>query len=115
MYDFFTSMDFQSLEPAQSLVSQGICAVIPNQDYVVQILSAGSVTVDLTSATGEFNVDWFDPKTGKRIPSGATTGGDKRTFTSPGAPPAQWVTDWILHIHKGARGAEAEKEKMLGD
>ena len=104
-------MDFQSLEPAQKLVNQGICAAIPDQDYVVQILSAGSVTVDLASAMGEFYVDWFDPKTGKRTPSGTTTGGDKRTFTSPNTPPAQFVTDWILHIHKGARKAEAEKGK----
>jgi len=96
-------------------VDQGICACIPNQDYVVLILTAGNVTVDLSGATGEFNVDWFDPKTGKRIPSGTTTGGAKRTFTSQNTPPAQFVTDWILHIHKGVRGAEGEKEEMLGD
>jgi len=115
LYDFFTSLDFQRLEPAQQLVDKGICACIPNRDYIVQILSAGSVTVDLSAATGEFSVDWFDPKTGRRTPSGTITGGDKRTFTSPPTPPAQWVTDWILHIHRDAREAEGEKVKMLTD
>lgn len=113
MYDFFTGLDFQRLEPAQQLVDSGICARIPNEDYIVQILSVGSVTVDLGEAAGEFQVDWFDPKTGRRIPSGTTSGGDKRTFTSPSTPSEQFVSDWILHIHKGERTVEDQSLRNL--
>lgn len=115
LYDFFTSLDFRNLVPSQQLVDKGICACVPDHDYIVELLEAGTVTVDLSAAKGTFFVDWFDPKTGKRTPSGTTIGGDKRSFTSPDTPPAQFVTDWILHIHKGERAAEDEREEMPGD
>jgi hypothetical protein len=100
LYNFFTKLKFWELVPAQQLTDKGICAYIPDSDYLVEILTGGTVTLDLTNATGEFKVDWFDPKLGKVTPGGATTGGAKQSFTSPATPPGQQITDWILHLHR---------------
>ncbi|MDO8587892.1 MAG: DUF4038 domain-containing protein [Armatimonadota bacterium] len=115
MYEFFTKTKFWELVPSQQLVNTGICACVPNEEYIAQIFQAGSVTVDLSAASGTFYVDWFDPKTGRRIPAESTTGGAARTFTSPATPPAQFVTDWILHVHREKLAPEGAKERMLGD
>ncbi|MDO8683691.1 MAG: DUF4038 domain-containing protein [Armatimonadota bacterium] len=115
LYDFFTSTDFRKLVPSQQLVDKGICACSPNEEYIVQILSGGTVTVDLSAATGEFNVDWFDPKTGQRTSAATTTGGAKRAFKSPETPIVQFVTDWILHIHRGEIAQTDKLREDLGD
>ena len=92
LYEFFAGTNFQKLEPAQYLVDAGICAACPNTEYIVQLLTGGTVTVDLTQAAGDFQADWFDPRTGKRTTIGTVTDGAKRSFTAPDK------NDWILHI-----------------
>ena len=93
LYEFFSGADFHRLSPAQQLVDNGICAAWENTEYIIQLPSGGSVTVDLLRASGNFKVDWFDPSTGARTPSDPVAGGAKRSFTAPDN------NDWILHIH----------------
>ncbi|MDO8682109.1 MAG: DUF4038 domain-containing protein [Armatimonadota bacterium] len=94
LYEFFEETSFHRLSPSQGLVSAGICSAWADNEYIVQLLAGGSVTVNLSAASGTFYVDWFDPRIGVRYSSGTTTGGASRVFTAPGA------NDWILHIHK---------------
>jgi PKD repeat protein len=96
LFEFFANTSFHRLEPAQGLVTAGICAAWPDNEYVVQLVSGGSVNLNLTAASGTFFVDWYNPRTGDRNPAGTTTGGATRSFTAPDG------NDWILHIHKQA-------------
>jgi hypothetical protein len=45
--------------------------------------SGSSVTVDLSAASGELSVEWFNPSTGEVFERGTTTGGASRSFTAP--------------------------------
>ena len=100
LHDFFTQTNFHRLQPSQKLVNRGICAAWPNSEYIVQLPSGGSVTVDLSAARGTFAVDWFNPRTGERAPAGTTTGGGNRSFAAPDS------RDWILHIFNYPLGGD---------
>ena len=56
----------------------------------------GTVTVDLTGASGNFVVEWFNPQTGLASNAGAVAGGAVRTLSAP------FVGHAAVFIHNGA-------------
>ena len=42
-----------------------------------------TVRVDLSAASKVFQVEWFNPTTGKTLPAGTVSGGSRHTFTAP--------------------------------
>jgi Family of unknown function (DUF6298) len=53
-----------------------------------------TVTVDLSQASGEFNVEWFNPIPGETIIAPKTFGGARQKFTAP------FPGDAVLYIHR---------------
>ena len=39
--------------------------------YLVYLPSGGTATLDLSKATGQFTVDWFDPRNGGTMKKGS--------------------------------------------
>lgn len=107
LYEFFTGLRFEGLSPAQHLINNGTAAA-SSTDYVVQLPSGGSVSVDLRGARGALFADWFDPRTGTRTSAGATSGGATRSFTAPGGD------DWILHLRNYPLGDAGSVSVDLG-
>ncbi len=107
LYEFFTGLQFQRLSPAQHLVGNGIAAA-SSSDYVVQLPSGGSVSVDLSGARGALSADWFDPRTGMRASAGTTAGGATGSFTAPSGD------DWILHLRNYPLGDAGSVSVDLG-
>jgi hypothetical protein len=65
--------------------------------YLVYALAGGSVTLDLSKATGIFRAKWFDPRTGTLqvdATQGTVRSGKVSTFAAPGAE------DWVLWLQK---------------
>lgn len=95
-YTFITTKTgFRDMNPAQSLVnSPNICLANPGQEYVVYAPSGGSITLDL--ASGTFNLEWFNPRTGVHEGQTTISGGASRTFSSPD------TNDWVLHLKKSS-------------
>ncbi|MCQ3980637.1 MAG: hypothetical protein DPW09_45095 [Anaerolineae bacterium] len=66
-----------------------VTAILENFGLHSQRLSSiylsldSTVTVDLSAASGELSVEWFNPDTGTTTPGGTTTGGASRNFTAP--------------------------------
>jgi hypothetical protein len=62
---------------------------------ILQIIGVpgNSVTVDLSGASGELLVEWFNPNIGVIIDGGNTNGGAIRSFTAP------FRGDAVLYIH----------------
>ncbi len=75
-------INLTAMVPRGDLVSSGYCLANPGEEYLVY-LASGSGTVDLSAASRDFSVEWFDPRTGKAMPAAAVAGGAKRTFTAP--------------------------------
>ncbi|MHC4337063.1 MAG: putative collagen-binding domain-containing protein, partial [Planctomycetota bacterium] len=77
-----------------NIVDRGEARVRLGDIYVVYLKDGGSVTVDLTDATGTLQVEWFNPVTGAY--SGLTTvaGEASQTFNTP------FTGDAVLSIFK---------------
>ncbi len=72
----------------------------PGEVYVVFLPEGGAATLDLTDASGSFQVQWFDPRKGGALQQGAVEsveGGGKRAL---GAPPADPREDWAVLVSK---------------
>src|SRR6266516_307910 len=83
---YATRMNLLTMQPHGDLASTGYClanAVAQGAEYLVYVPTGGTVTVNLSAATGTLTVEWLDPSTGQTIAGGATSGGASRDFTTP--------------------------------
>ncbi|MGI9458141.1 MAG: DUF6298 domain-containing protein [Aeoliella sp.] len=76
-------MNLASMTPHGELASSKYCLADSGREYLVYAPAGGEVTVDLSAAKGELNVEWFDPTHGKSIHGGKTNGGDRQQFNAP--------------------------------
>ena len=71
------------------------CLAQPGQLYLVYLLQGGTTTLDLTAASGELSVSWFNPREGGALKSGAKVrGGAKVTLTAPD------TNDWLAVVRR---------------
>ena len=93
-YDFIRNhlaSDLTHMSPRDELVRgerEAWCLADANRTYLVYIIEAASFQVDLSRATGSFQVLWFKPRTGA-VSRGTVAGGERRTFQPPG--PGDWA------------------------
>ncbi len=93
MVDFFTSFEWWKLDPHDDLVDEGAyCLAAPGQKYALYLRTGRPVTVRL--APGEYEAEWFNPRTGKRSPAGTAKG---PAWKSPASPDS---ADWALLLTK---------------
>ena len=95
--DYADRMNLKRMTPrtSTSACSTQYCLVWSGRQYLVyRPSSSGSVTVNLSAASGQLSYEWFNPATGKIAKTGTTTGGASRTFSSP------FSGDAVLYIHK---------------
>lgn len=89
MFDFFYSKtryrQYQKLNSLVSSASRQIASGISGQEYLVYDEDGGSITIDLSAASGStvFSVLWFDPKSGTEQGAAGVTGGALRSVSSP--------------------------------
>lgn len=76
-------VDLASMTPRGDLSSSEYCLADPGREYLVYLPGGGSVSVDLSAATGEVALEWFDPAGGKTHPGDKRQGGGRRLFTAP--------------------------------
>lgn len=68
--------------------------------YVVYLPEGGEAALDLSDASGSFNVQWFDPRNGGRLQRGSerrVRGGGE---VSLGEPPVDSKEDWVVLVRK---------------
>lgn len=93
---FASLVDFELMSPADSLVVSGGAYGLAeaNRAYVFYLFSGGTVSVNLSGATGTFVAEWYDPRTGAFRAAPAAAGGGNRSFTAPASG------DWVLYLHR---------------
>lgn len=90
-------MNLVDMWPHGELVSSGYALANPvarGAEYLVFLPSGGSVTIDLTAASGNLNIEWFNPRNGYTINGGITMGGTNHTLTAP------FSGDAVLYVHQ---------------
>ena len=92
--------EWWKLVPRDDLVSRGYVLTDPGKVYVVylqasktrysswvrwikDVLGFDALRVDLSGVSGTFNMQWFNPRTGKIVNGKTLTGGAKYSFTPP--------------------------------
>ena len=106
--DFFRDekIPFADMQNADALVGNDqndnskYCLAKPGEIYLVYLPNGGSSGLDLSGATGDFTVSWFDPRTGGALQAGSVkqvAGGGK---VSLGDAPSDAAEDWAILVKK---------------
>lgn len=107
--EFFSSnsVPFWQMKNANVLSSadDDYCFFQQGKVYVVYLKNGGTTDLDLRSASGDFDVHWYNPRSGGALQVGSVTrvaGGD---WVSLGVPPGSQAADWTILVRKrGERG-----------
>lgn len=84
-------VDLASMNPREDLASTNYCLAQPNVAYLAYLPTGGEVTIDLTAATGSFQVEWMAPVEGTITHDEPVTGGATQQLTTPFQGPAVLV------------------------
>jgi hypothetical protein len=76
-------MNLAKAVPSTEIASTRYCLAEPGRAYLIYLPEGGSVTVDLSAASAQFAVEWFDPERGQTYPAGAVGGGAAVQLRSP--------------------------------
>ena len=90
-------VNLAAMTPHGELASSGYALASPSSSspqYLVYAPSGGTITVNLSSASGTFSYEWFNPGTGVTTSAGSVSGGASRNFTAP------FSGDAVLFISK---------------
>ena len=85
-------------KPADLIVnspSDTWCMTDGRDTYLVYTSSGSRFQLDLSRVSGEFQAQWFDPRTGKAASADSVPAGNLAEFT----PPSK--NDWVLHLQRG--------------
>jgi len=77
-----------AMTPRAELAGSGYCLAHPGNQYLVYLPDGGSTTLDLSSAPGQFRLQWIEPIAGKVLAEESLTGGGLRTLKAPRQGPA---------------------------
>jgi hypothetical protein len=90
------------MAPADGLMGNSIeaepywCLAKPGDTYLIYLPWGGPSTIDLREVTGEYSVQWFNPRTGGPLRTGAVAavkGGGRARL---GVPPEDEEQDWAI-------------------
>ena len=106
--DFFHTQNipFWDMANADELVgnethgNSRYCFAKANEVYLVYLPSGGSTTLDLSKASGQFIVEWFDPRNGGTLQHGSVptvTGGSPIELGRPADNPNE---DWVAIVRR---------------
>jgi hypothetical protein len=93
--DYANRMNLAAMTPQPALCSTAYCLAATqgaDDEFLVYLPSGGTVSVNLTAASGTLSYEWFRPGTGAVVSRGTTTGGAGRSFTAP------FTGDAVLYI-----------------
>ena len=104
--DFFHSqkIPFWEMQNADELVGNDkhdnsqYCFAKPGDLYLIYLPSGGSASLDLSNATGQFTVTWFDPRNGGPLKVGTVSSVAGGANAALGMPPDNLAEDWLVVV-----------------
>jgi len=102
-------VNLAAMVPQGNLASSGYCLAEPGKEYLVYLPEGGEVTVDLTAATEQLNVEWVHPVEGTDASAESVAGGGKRVLRAPFTGEAV-VHLWIPVRTKPTQAIERDKQ-----
>ena len=101
---FHNYLPFDSMEPAGQLTANNNDYVFAQSgvSYAVYLPNGGNVDIDL--ASGDYQVQWYNPRQGGALVDGAITTVSGGGVRSIGSPPYDQSQDWVALIRSGDGG-----------
>jgi hypothetical protein len=93
-------VDLARMAPANDLASTGYCLAELGKAYIVYLPAGNDVSVDLTGASGDLEIEWSQPE-GEKVVRGRIEGGAKRELS---VPPAIGEAGAVLLVRRAAPG-----------
>jgi len=98
VFDFIESIPYYQMQPHNELVNSAcICFAKLGERYVCYSQNGELIRLDLTSAAGEYEAEWLNPRSGEKHSVDAVEGGAKCSFACPDK------NDWVLHLRRKER------------
>ena len=76
-------MNLLKMVPENDLASSAYCLAEKGKEYLVYLPEGNEVTVNLTDASRDLQVEWFNPNTGETLKQGKIKGGHVPVMKSP--------------------------------
>jgi hypothetical protein len=88
-------MNLTKATPSVEIASTRYCLAEPGRSYCAYLPDGGAVTVDLSAAQGDMQVEWFSPASGAKTSAPSVAGGARQRFASP------FDGDAVLFLFRG--------------
>jgi hypothetical protein len=106
--DFFHSrkIPFWEMQNADELVgnlkhdNSRFCLAKAGTLYLVYLPTGGAANLDLSGISGEFSVDWFDPRNGGPLRKGSVSSVRGGAAASLGTAPGNPADDWLVVVQR---------------
>lgn len=97
-----TYLPFTEMKHADALtpVKNDYVLAKPGQAYAVYLPEGGTTALDLSGATGSFEVKWYNPRTGGKLLNGSVRSVKGGGAVALGNPPADATGDWAVLVRK---------------
>lgn len=91
---------FEDMSNEDTLVSNANawCLRKTGESYVVYLKNGGTTTLDLTAASGVFDVRWFDPRNGGALQQGSVATVSGGGVAGLGSAPSATTSDWVALV-----------------
>ena len=76
------------------------CFAKENQVYLVYVAHGGTTAIDLSDAEGEFQVAWYNPRSGGDLQHASVTSVSAGGSVELGPPPSETDQDWLIMLRK---------------
>lgn len=97
---FWDMQNADALVGNESHSNSRYCLAKQNDTYAVYLPEGGSTQLDLSAASGEFTVKWYNPRSGGELQAGSVervSGGAKVNL---GQPPTDSTQDWAVLLRR---------------
>jgi hypothetical protein len=72
----------------------------PGDLYLAYLPTGGTADLDLAGASGQFTVNWFDPRNGGALQRGSVSSVRGGASASLGLPPREPGEDWLVVVRR---------------
>ncbi|MGE5406634.1 MAG: DUF4038 domain-containing protein [Methanosarcina sp.] len=103
---FFKDKRYWEMSPHPELITeypQPFCLANPGKEYIIYLRYSGTakLRLDDDAATGEYQYQWFNPRTGKLYEMKNIKGNKILSFSCPESYPSVVdYKDWVLYVRK---------------
>jgi len=99
---FQTHLPFTEMQSHDELLKgdQAYCLAKKGEVYAIYLTFGGQTRLNLTGVTGNFSVDWYNPRTGGDLQKGSNVLLSGGKFVNLGKPPSDVDKDWVILVRK---------------